>query len=129
MDARTHLFYAVAFEENFPLKELSPHFPAGRLSAKDLRVKLAEGEAFLYAFGAIVFCDVPAELRTAELERLGRIRPNLTTRVVREDFTAREADGGAIGIEEGVLVVDRLTPQRTGIIALTVAQSAAMEYY
>jgi uncharacterized Rmd1/YagE family protein len=29
----------------------------------------------------------------------------------------------------GVLVIDRLTPARAGIIALTVAQSAAMEYY
>jgi required for meiotic nuclear division protein 1 len=32
-------------------------------------------------------------------------------------------------MSDGVLVVDRLTAERTGIVALTVAQSAAVEYY
>jgi len=34
-----------------------------------------------------------------------------------------------IGISEDLLTVDRLTPGRAGVVALTVAQSAAMEYY
>jgi uncharacterized Rmd1/YagE family protein len=49
--------------------------------------------------------------------------------VVRESFVSIERAGGKVGLENGRLVVDRLTPGRAGIIALTVAQSAAMEYY
>jgi uncharacterized Rmd1/YagE family protein len=40
-----------------------------------------------------------------------------------------ERAGEPVGLRDGRLVVDRLTPERAGIIALTVAQSAAMEYY
>ena len=36
---------------------------------------------------------------------------------------------GQIGIFDGALQVDRLTIARAGVVALIVAQSAAMEYY
>ncbi len=53
--------------------------------------------------------------------------------VISEEFKVRElGDGPAAArpdVEEGVLVVDRLTPERASMVALTVAQSAAMEYY
>ncbi|HVO32176.1 MAG TPA: RMD1 family protein [bacterium] len=130
MAVRVHPFYAVAFEENFSLKELAPHYPGSRLTPKALLVKCgAEGEIFLYPFGAIVFHDVPAELRTLELEKLARIRPHLTTRVVREDINVREEPGAETRVVEGALRVDHLGGERTSIVALTVAQSAAMEYY
>jgi len=48
---------------------------------------------------------------------------------VREDYTVAEDPAFKIGIVDGVLRVDRFTPARAGIVALTVAQSAAMEYY
>jgi uncharacterized Rmd1/YagE family protein len=55
--------------------------------------------------------------------------PKLTTQVVREDYTVAEEAGYQIGIFDGGLRVDRLTSARAGVVALTVAQSAAMEYY
>jgi required for meiotic nuclear division protein 1 len=55
--------------------------------------------------------------------------PKLTAKVVREDYTVAEDSAFKIGISDGVLRVDRFTPARAGIVALTVAQSAAMEYY
>lgn len=131
MPGVVHQFYAVAFEENFSLKEIAAAYPAaGRSTAHELRVRCGEeGEIFLYPFGAIVFHDVPPGERAVELERLNRARTRLTTRVVREDFTVRVETGAEIGIRDGALVVNELTADRTSIVALTVAQSASMEYY
>jgi uncharacterized Rmd1/YagE family protein len=84
---------------------------------------------FLYPFGAAVFHDVAVQDRDAELRRLRELRPSLTAAVFREDFAVRESEGERVGITDGVLVVDHLTAERSGIVALTVAQSAAMEYY
>ncbi len=88
-----------------------------------------KGTAFYYPFGAVVFVDAPPEIREAELARLLAARPGLTKQVVREDFTVREEDGDRIQIADGCLIVDRLSGGRASLIAQTVAQSAAMEYY
>jgi required for meiotic nuclear division protein 1 len=126
----THEFAAIAFEENLTLRDLAAAFPGSRLSVRELHLELApRGELFLYPFGAIVFHDVPAERREVELARLHRARPGLTTQVVRESFTVREEPGARVDIVDGTLVVDSLTPGRAAVVALIVAQSAAMEYY
>jgi uncharacterized Rmd1/YagE family protein len=125
----THQFAAIAFEENLSLREIAPAFPGSRLGPRDLHVSCDGGEIFFYPFGAVVFHDVPAERREAELARLHRVRPGLTTKVVRESFTVREVPGARVDIVDGTLVVDALTPGRAAVVALIVAQSAAMEYY
>jgi len=48
---------------------------------------------------------------------------------VTEEFAVREIDGARPDIDTGVLVLDHLTFERAGVVALTIAQSAAMEYY
>jgi uncharacterized Rmd1/YagE family protein len=126
---RTHQFAAVAFEENLSLKELQPHYPGARVSLRELRLSLESGELFIYPFGAIVFHDVPPERREAELARLQRARPGLTTQVVRESFTVREEPGARVDMVDGALAVDRFPPERAAVVALIVGQSAAMEYY
>ena len=127
---RTLLFAAVAFEENLSLRELLPAFPGARLGSRDLSFPTPSGgTVFIYPFGAIAFANVPPEEREAILARLRQARPGLTTQVVRESFTVREEAGAKIGIQDGVLVLDELTPARAQIVALTVAQSAALEYY
>jgi uncharacterized Rmd1/YagE family protein len=132
MTLRDHSFHAVAFEENQNLKELAAHFPDAKPSAHELRLAVEpHGEAFLFAFGAVVFHDVPAERRDAELARLHRAHPGLTTQVVREEYMVREDPGvSRVGFDDGgTLVVDKMSPGRANVMALTVAQSAAMEYY
>jgi uncharacterized Rmd1/YagE family protein len=125
----THHFAAIAFVENLSLRELAPAFPGARLGLRELYVPCDGGEIFLYPFGAVVFHNVPAERREVELARLNRARPGLTTQVVRESFTVREEPGARLDIVDGTLVVDELTPGRAAVVALIVAQSAAMEYY
>jgi len=129
MAGTTHQFTAIAFEENLSLRDLAPAFPGARLDRRELYVRTDGGEIFLYPFGAVVFHNVPPERREAELAQLHRVRPGLTTQVVRESFTVREEPGARVDILEGTLVVDQLTPGRAAVVALIVAQSAAMEYY
>jgi len=126
---RTHDFHALAFAENFALRELSQAYSEARRSAREVRYSIGNGEVFLYPFGAIVFHDVPPEIRESEISRLRTTLPKLTAQVTQEEFMVREAEAERLGISEGVLTVDRMTAERSGIVALTVAQSAAMEYY
>jgi uncharacterized Rmd1/YagE family protein len=48
---------------------------------------------------------------------------------VRESFTVREEPGQKVDMVDGTLVVDQFGPGRAAVVALIVAQSAAMEYY
>lgn len=130
MAARTHQFNAIAFEENLSLRQLAPVFPQARPSVHRLYLPaMPDGAMYIYPFGAVVTHDVPAGQREFELAKLRTAVPKLTAKVVREDYTVVEDSALAIGIEDGMLRVDRLTEPRAGIVALTVAQSAAMEYY
>jgi uncharacterized Rmd1/YagE family protein len=129
MPSKTHQFAAVAFEENLSLKELLPAYPGARATLRELRAQRDGGELFIYPFGAIVFHDLSPEQREAELARLRGARPGLTTQVVRETFTVREEPGQKVDMVEGTLVVDQFGPGRAAVVALIVAQSAAMEYY
>jgi uncharacterized Rmd1/YagE family protein len=134
MPGPVHQFHAAAFVENLSLKDLVAAYPEARRSAHQLRYGTpvgdgAEGDVFIYPFGAIVFRDVPVDARARELARLRAARPGLTATTVSEDLTVREDPGRKPDVAEGALTLDHLSPERTSIIALTVAQSAAMEYY
>jgi uncharacterized Rmd1/YagE family protein len=128
--ARVHQFNAIAFEENFSLRQLAPVFPQARATAHRLYLPIEPyGAMYLYPFGAVVTYDISVDRRDAELGKLRTAVPKLTAKVVREEYTVLEDPSFTIGIAEGMLRVDRLTEARAGIVALTVAQSAAMEYY
>ena len=124
-----HIFHAVAFVENLSLKDLASAYPEARRTAHELAFRLSSGgDVFIYPFGAIVFRDVGVAERDAELARLGRARP-LTSATVIEDFAVREDPGSKATVSAGKMTIDKLTPDRSTVIALIVAQSAAMEYY
>ena len=126
-----HSFFAAAFVENFPLKELAAAYPAAKRSPRELWFQLpAGGTVFVYPFGAVVFHNVAPEVRAAELQRLAAARPRLTqAQVLNEELNVREAPEARPDIDDGVLVVDSLSFERASVVALTVAQSAAMDYY
>jgi uncharacterized Rmd1/YagE family protein len=128
--SRVHQFYAIAFVENLSLRALAPSFPTARVSPHEIYVP-ADDDAgvYIYPFGAVVMHDLPPQRREAELVRLHKARPGLTTQVIREDYAVREDASVPTGIQDGLLHVDKMTPARAGIVALTMAQSAAMEYY
>jgi len=126
-----HTFHALAFIENFSLKELAQHFPEAKRQYHQLSYPAGAGGAvFLFSFGVVIFFDVGQAGREGELLRL-RSAPSVMrdAQVISEEFTVREQSGARPDVEDGVLVVDTLTPERASMVALTVAQSAAMEYY
>ncbi len=130
MAEATHHFLAHAFPENFSLRELAGKYPEGKLRAHELHLPVEpKGDVFLYPFGAIVFHNLTAERQAAELARLHQNRPGLSPEVVREDFRVNVRAGVEPGFVDGVLQLDQLDQGRAGVIAQTVAQSAAMEYY
>jgi uncharacterized Rmd1/YagE family protein len=126
-----HTFYAIAFVENFSLKELAARYPDAKRTHHQLWFPAAAGgTVFLFPSGTIVFCDVGQAGREAEVLRLRRALPKLSdAQVLTEEFSVREQPGARPDIEGGVLVLDALTFERAGVVALTIAQSAAMEYY
>src|SRR5207249_2921048 len=110
-------------------KDLAPSYPEARRSVHQLRFRAHGGDVFIYPFGAVVFQDLDPEARDAELARLRRARPGLTAATVIEELTVREDPGREPDVSEGTLTLDHLSPDRASVIALIVAQSAAMEYY
>lgn len=125
-----HTFHAVAFVENFNLKEMAAHYPEARRTPHELSfVTPSGGTVFIYPFGVVVFHDLPLGAREAELTRLHRLRPGLTSTTVKEELTVREDPGASPDVVDGVLILDKMTFERASVVALIVAQSAAMEYY
>ncbi|HEY7375800.1 MAG TPA: RMD1 family protein [Polyangia bacterium] len=125
-----HVFHAVAFVENLSLKDLAAAYPGAHRTPHQLAFRTAGGgDAYIYPFGAIVFRDVAMAERESELTRLGRARPGLTSATVIEELSVREDPASKATVSAGALTIDRLTEERASVIALTVAQSAAMEYY
>ena len=88
---RIHSFFATAFVENLPLKELASAYPEAKRSPRDLWFQPASGgTVFIYPFGAVVFYDVAPEVRASELNRLGWVRPGLTkAQVLNEELSVR----------------------------------------
>jgi uncharacterized Rmd1/YagE family protein len=130
--SRVHTFHALAFVENLSLKDLAALYPSAKRTTHELCVQHPDGgQVFVYPFGAMVFQDVPAAAaREAEVNRLRTAHPKLTSAtVINEEFTVRQDASGMPRVENGVLMLDQLSTERASVIAMTVAQSAAMEYY
>jgi uncharacterized Rmd1/YagE family protein len=129
--SRIYSFFATAFVENLPLKELASVYAEAKRSPRELWFQPASGgTVFIYPFGAVVFFDVAPEVRALELQRLRQSRPGLTkAQVLNEELNVRELPDARPDIDNGVLVVDALSFERASVVALTVAQSAAMDYY
>jgi uncharacterized Rmd1/YagE family protein len=127
----THTFHVLAFAENFSLKELVPLYPEAKRTHHFLTYPAAAGgTVFLYSFGAVVFYDMGQAGREGELLRLRNAALKKgDARIISEEFTVRETPGARPDVVDSVLVVDQLGPERASMVALTVAQSAAMEYY
>jgi uncharacterized Rmd1/YagE family protein len=126
-----HTFHALAFVENFSLKDLGIAYPEAKRTHHQMWYRAAAGgTVFFYPSGAVVFYNVGQAGREAELLRLKRALPTLSdAQVVIEEFMVRERAGAKPDIEAGTLVIDDLTFERAEIVALTIAQSVGMEYY
>ena len=125
-----HTFHAIAFVENFGLRELAAAFPEAQRTAHELVYETpAGGTVFIYPFGAMVLHNVPEAEREVHKRRLVAARPGLTDARAVEDLTVIEEPGARPDMRSGALVVERLGFEGTSVVAMTIAQSVAMEYY
>jgi len=131
VSATVHQFHALGFVENFSLKEFAIDEPDAKRAHHHVSYRAATGgTVFVYSFGAIVFHGIGQAGREAELLRLRKSGLGVkSAAVINEEFAVEETAGARADVRGGVLVVDELTPERAAMVALTVAQSTAMEYY
>ena len=126
----SHAFHAIAFVENLSLKDLAAAYPDARRSAHELWYPTPSGgTVFLYPFGAMVLRDVSASEGEEQLVRLHAVRPGLRDANATEDLVVIEEAVERPDMRDGSLVVDRLGFEGASVVAMTVAQSAAMDYY
>ena len=131
MTGNVHTFHALAFVENFSVKELGQLYPDARRTQHQIWFPAAAGgTVFIYSFGAVVFHNVGQAGREGEILRLRKALSRLSdAQVMIEEFSVREVPGARTDIDEGVLFLDRLSFERASIVAMSVGQSVAMEYY
>src|SRR4051794_38621056 len=85
LDLMVHGFHAIAFAENFTLKDLAPGLGEPRRSGRDLSASPPEGARWVYPFGVVVFRDTGAAGREHALDQLRQARSGqTTTRILSE---------------------------------------------
>lgn len=124
-----HTFFAVGFAENFRMRSLATLLPQPHKGTGVAPVTVDGGTAFVFPFGVVTFQNVPAASRSAFLERVRGHLDGPGTLVAEESFDVREAADAELAVHEGALVLDALTPARASVVALTLAQSVAMDHY
>ena len=131
---KIHQFTAFAFAENFHIPDLTREI-GGSPSLMDPRAAVRKdmnggGELYAYNFGAMCFVNLAPDERVKEIQRIRAVRGGgLGEASFNEDFLVEENPQERSRVEFSKLVIDQLTPQRAEVVALTVAQSAAMSYY
>lgn len=125
-----HAFFAYAFEQNLAPRDVAKAYPKGKVTSQEVTVDLEDGgHLFVYPFGALVVTGLSPDRRDAELAAFRARFPKLTLQIAREELTVIEDPEKTSSAHEGRLTVSELTRGRASVIALTIAQSAAMEYY
>jgi uncharacterized Rmd1/YagE family protein len=132
--SRPYRFVAVAFKPDFSMPHMPVDYSNTRIitDSKDTKAKNAIGGGLIYAFsfGVLLFIDVNAQERSAEIDNLARhLKIDLSERTVTEEFLVEQIFSEKPRAEFNRLVIDRVTPERLAVLALIVAQSASMEYY
>jgi uncharacterized Rmd1/YagE family protein len=126
----THTFHALGFVENISLKELAAAYPEARRTSHEIWYSTPlGGRVFVYPFGAMAFENVAENERASHVDRLRRAARNLHDANAVDDLVVHETPGATPDVREGELYVDHLSFEGSSVVALTVAQSAAMEYY
>lgn len=126
----THHFHALAFVENVSLKAVATAYPEARRTPHELWYSTPSGGmVFVYPFGALALYDIPESERESHVARLRSVLPPLRDAQAVDDLVVHERPGATPDMFDGELTVEKLSFEAVSVVALTVAQSAAMEYY
>jgi uncharacterized Rmd1/YagE family protein len=118
-----------AFRENFDLAKMSPDWLAVP-GQKDVKVwhPTDGGAAYVYQFGAVVFFGFESDEVVGTLDLLKMCGVVREPHVTSEEFTVEVSGRCKPRVTSSSIIVE-LTPGREAVIALTIAQSAALELY
>lgn len=131
---RQHTFTAHSFTHQFPINTVSKLFDARPTSTDPTTaVFQAVGDnagVFIYHFGALTFWNCDAAYISAQLEKVKQIEPDGSPETyASEYYSVEETPNAKPLVKFHSLVIDELTRERAEVVALTLAQSAAMELY
>ncbi len=134
VEIKSFRFVSVAFKPDFMMTDMPNDYSNTRIitDSKDTKAKnaLGGGLIFAFSFGVLVFVDVDPQERIAEIDSLSRhLKVDLSERTVTEEFLVKQNPNEKSRAEFSCLIIDRVTRERMAVLALIVAQSAAMEYY
>jgi required for meiotic nuclear division protein 1 len=129
-----HNFRSYAYTENFELAELHKILDCkpALVDPNGALVSLipSGGKMFLYNFGAITFLDVETQVQRTLIGDLeSKLGHSLSHNIMSEEFCVVVSDSVKPKVEFNRVILDKLTLEREEVLALTLAQSAAMEYY
>lgn len=134
MEPKRHTFVAYAFRGSFNIPEIASQFASSRAKTDPhdtlFRSIRDNSGIFIYRFGVVAFWNYPVEERNQELsEFVSRQKVELAQRPLQEEFLVIEDPSREPAIEFNFMTLNQMTPERAEVIALTIAQSAAMEHY
>lgn len=134
MDQKRHTFVAYAFRGGFNIPEIAAQMESSRTRTDPhdtlFRSIRDNSGIFIYRFGVIAFWNYSVEERNQEIANfVSHQNVELAQRPLQEEFLVIEDKGRDPTFEFNYMTIPEMTPERAEVIALTVAQSAAMEHY
>jgi len=125
-------FNAYHLKERIKLRDLLKVIPFQpfKVNPDEIVYKFGKSEyLFLYRFGAMVFFNIPVEEQKRELDRIVNtldIKEGIST---SDEFILEVEDVDGIIVTSELVKVSKLNYEIIYLIALTLAQSAALEYF
>lgn len=121
-----HLAEALKLKEIAKLFDLKPQ----ALTPNRLVYELGEnGFCLFYNFGSVVFFNVDEAVQKTTLERLKNFLPKSGEPVTSDEFLMEVERRAKNTVSFDKVVVDKLSREKVELIALVLAQSAALEYF
>ncbi len=130
-----HRYKSYAFKESFNLSNFRTKYQGepGSIVRKDVLIqRLDDGAIYYFNFGAVTFYNIPEERQKEVLQSIEDITKTgaqATINPLYEDFVVEVDSKVKSHVQFNKLVIDELTTSRNELIAYTVAQSIAMDYY
>lgn len=133
MSVTTHKFITYAYSAEFKLGDIANFLHTDskpKTSRNCVSRYTSDSGVFAFSFGALAYWNTSADDISTELHDFANeFGEEAQSALLTEDFLVEEDPHATPKVGFNKLVVDKLTPERAQLIAQTVAQSAAMEYY
>lgn len=125
-------FQAYHLAETLNLREIDGLFSDSVISRSSRKLVCREdkeGYYFIYRFGSVVFFGVGAIRQNQIIEKIRTIAGGKEVLTTSEELMVSVQKGAETEVLFEKVILDRLSFDRVDVLALTVARSAALEYF